>query len=74
MHYITCIYMNFVRWYMNPYDRGGQPTACGIQHFLCSLPGPKRKKLIWMNIMCTFARDVGAARGGKKVAHHCPMI
>ena len=59
--------MNFVRWYMNPSDRGGQPTAHRIQH-------QEEKKLILMNIMCTFARDVGAAHGGKKVAHHCPMI
>ena len=51
------------------------------EQFLCGLPGPQRKKIIWMNIMRTFARVVGvardktrnsfSARGGKKVAHHC---
>ena len=70
-----------------PYDRGGQPTASGPhavhKQFLCGPPGPQRKKIMCMNIMCTFNRVVGAsrdknqnsfsARGGFKVAHHCPM-
>ena len=51
------------------------------EQFLCSPPGPQRKrKLIWMNIKCTFTRVVGVARDKittlfrpavVKVAHHC---
>ena len=38
---------------------------------------PPDEKIVWLNIMYTFARVVGAihnsflARGGKEVAHHC---
>ena len=52
--------------------------AC--EEFLCSLPGPGDKE-IWINNMRTLARvvsaacdkncNVFAARGGKKVTHHC---
>ena len=48
------------------YGRGRQPTARGPHaarnEFLCCPLSPRGKKIIWMNIMCTFAGGVGAAR------------
>ena len=58
----------------------GPRAACGPGAILVRPAGPQRKKIIWMNSMCTFARVVGAARNkthksfsarsGNLVAHH----
>ena len=70
--------------WLGPDSKGGQPTARGPQmareQFLCGPPGPQRKRNTMD--MCTLARVMSAARdenyndfaarGGKKVAHHCP--
>ena len=53
------------------YQRDGQPTARGPhaahEQFLCGSADPAGEKIIWKNIICTFARIVtcgglGAAR------------
>ena len=69
------------------YSRSGQPTpqgphvACGPRAILVRPASPPpRKKIIWINIMCTLTWVMDAAcrnnhnsfsaRCGKKVAHH----
>ena len=55
--------------------------ACSLCAILVWPASPlEEKKIIWMNIVCTFAQVVGtthdknhhsfSARGGEKVAHH----
>ena len=55
----------FMCAYQSVCVRGEQPTACGLhaacEQFLCGPSGPQRKKLILMNMICTFARVVGVA-------------
>ena len=72
--------MNLTNFYFQ--CRIGQPTAhrphVAPSDFYAAARSPEEKKILWMNIMCTFAKVLGVAHdnffsagSGKKVSHHC---